>query len=270
MIHVIKYLFKNKLALIGFVVIWLFSVSALLAPLVTPYAPDTQFFEGLTLEGAPLPPNGKFWLGTDLLGRDLFTRLIYGARTSLIIGIAANGIALLIGSFLGIFAGYARGKTGAVIMRFTDLMMAFPALLLAIALSAIFQPSLWIVALVIACVNWVQIARVIYGQTMSWRPASILKQSGLSGRPGPEFYLSIFCHISGPPFWSGEPSALPPRFCWKRPCRFLVWEYGHPYPHGAALSMKASLIFWMRPGWSFFQAWRSCYCHFLSTWWGMR
>jgi peptide/nickel transport system permease protein len=73
----------------------------------------------------------------------------------------------LIGAFLGIIAGYMRGIIGAAIMRFTDLMMAFPALLLAIALAAIFSPSLWIVALVIAMVNWVQIARVIYSQTIT-------------------------------------------------------------------------------------------------------
>ena len=145
----------------------LFSGAAVFAPFVTPHPPNQQFFEGLTLEGAPLAPNKTFWLGTDLLGRSLFSRLLYGARTSLIIGIAANGAAVFIGAFLGILAGYARGFIGTVIMRFTDLMMAFPALLLAIALAAIFNPSLWIVALVIALVNWVQIARVIYSQTMA-------------------------------------------------------------------------------------------------------
>ncbi|MDH3664958.1 MAG: ABC transporter permease, partial [Alphaproteobacteria bacterium] len=89
----------------------------------------------------------------------------YGARTSLIIGIVANGVAVLIGAVLGVTAGYLGGWIGGAIMRFTDLMMAFPALLLAIALAAIFSPSLWIVALVIAMVNWVQVARVIYTQT---------------------------------------------------------------------------------------------------------
>jgi peptide/nickel transport system permease protein len=141
------------------------TLAALLAPQLAPYPPGEQFFDGLTLEGAPLPPNERFWLGTDLLGRDLLSRLIFGARTSLIIGIVANGVAVLVGTLFGVVAGYLGGWMGAGIMRFTDLMMAFPALLLAIALAAIFSPSLWIVALVIAMVNWVQVARVVYTQT---------------------------------------------------------------------------------------------------------
>jgi peptide/nickel transport system permease protein len=156
---------KDKAALVGAAVILVVVSAAALAPWITPYDPDEQFFDGLTLEGAPLPPNGRFWLGTDLLGRDAYTRLVYGARTSLIIGIAANAVAVLIGTLLGAVAGYAGGWVGTAIMRFTDLMMAFPALLLAIALAAILKPSLWIVVLVIALVNWVQTARVIYTQT---------------------------------------------------------------------------------------------------------
>ena len=114
-----------------------------------------------------MPPSAAFVFGTDLLGRDLFSRILYGARTSLIIGVVANGLSVLIGTAVGLVAGYFQGWIGAALMRFTDLMMAFPALLLAICLAAIFQPSLWIVALVIALVNWVQTARVIYTETSS-------------------------------------------------------------------------------------------------------
>lgn len=117
--------------------------------------------------GGPLPPGGGYPLGTDLLGRDLASRLILGTRTSLIIGVLANGVAVLLGAGVGITAGYCGGWIAAVLMRFTDLMMAFPALLLAIVLAAIFQPSLLIVALVIAMVNWVQMSRVIYTETRS-------------------------------------------------------------------------------------------------------
>jgi len=160
-------LVRRPLALTGLVIIALTVAGAVLAPYLTGYDPNEQLFDGLTLEGAPLPPSATFWLGTDLLGRDLLTRILYGARTSLVIGIVANGAALLIGTLVGITAGYFRGFVGAALMRFTDLMMAFPALLLAICLAAVFQPSLWIVALVIALVNWVQTARIVFTETSS-------------------------------------------------------------------------------------------------------
>jgi peptide/nickel transport system permease protein len=157
-----KRLLKRKVVLFSLAIITLIVSSAIFAPLLAPYDPNFQFEQGLTLQGAPIAPNSEFLLGTDLLGRDLLSRLMYGARTSLFIGLLANGFAVLLGTFIGV-----GGRTGSVIMRFTDLMMAFPALLLAITLAAIFAPSLFIVALVIAMVNWVQIARVIYTQTIS-------------------------------------------------------------------------------------------------------
>ncbi|MDF1610250.1 ABC transporter permease [Hoeflea sp. YIM 152468] len=158
---------QRKLAVLGLVIMLICILGASLAPWITPFDPSAQHFDGLTIEGAPLPPGPVYWLGTDLLGRDLFSRLLFGAQTSLIIGVVANGVSLLIGTLVGVTAGYFRGVVGAVLMRFTDLMMAFPALLLAICLAAIFSPSLWIVAMVIALVNWVQTARVIFTQTSS-------------------------------------------------------------------------------------------------------
>ncbi|HRX37342.1 MAG TPA: ABC transporter permease [Aestuariivirga sp.] len=157
---------RNPLAVAGLVVIAIFVFAAVAAPILAPFDPAEQFFDGLTLEGSPLPPNARFWFGTDTNGRDEFSRLLYGAQTSLLIGIVANGIAVTVGTALGLIAGYVRGWAGAAIMRLTDLMMAFPPLLLAIALAAILKPGLNIVILVIALVNWVQIARVIYTETV--------------------------------------------------------------------------------------------------------
>jgi len=165
--RIFRELMRNPAGMFGMAVIVLVVVAALLAPELAPFSPDEQLFDGLTLEGAPMPPDAKFWLGTDTLGRDLLSRLLYGARTSLIIGLVANGVAVSIGLFVGMLAGYLRGPLGAAVMRFTDLMMAFPALLLAIVLAAILHPSLWIVALVIALVNWVQVARIVYTETRS-------------------------------------------------------------------------------------------------------
>ena len=163
--RVLKELCRQPAAVFGLVIVLAVVFAAIAAPWLAPYEPDNQMFDGLTLEGAPMPPGEQFALGTDTLGRDLLSRLLYGARTSLIIGLVANGIAVAIGLFVGVTAGYMRGWVGGLLMRFTDLMMAFPALLLAIVLAAILKPSLWIVAMVIALVNWVQVARIVYTET---------------------------------------------------------------------------------------------------------
>ncbi|MBA1144016.1 ABC transporter permease [Mesorhizobium sp. CCANP35] len=185
-------LVKRRLALLGLVIVAIVVAGAVLAPWLTGYDPNEQMFDGLTIEGSPLPPSAQYWLGTDLLGRDLLTRILYGARTSLIIGIVANGVALLIGTLVGVTAGYFRGWIGSALMRFTDLMMAFPALLLAICLAAVFQPSLWIVAMVIALVNWVQTARVIYTETSSLAEREFIDAERTIGASAPRI---LFRHI---------------------------------------------------------------------------
>ncbi len=185
-------LLTRPLAVIGLVIIAITVVGAIFAPWLTAYDPNEQLFDGLTLEGAPLPPNAAFWLGTDLLGRDLLTRILYGARTSLVIGVVANGTALLIGTLVGVTAGYFRGWIGGALMRFTDLMMAFPALLLAICLAAVFQPSLWIVAMVIALVNCVQTARVVFTETSSLAEREFIDAERTIGAGTPRI---LFRHI---------------------------------------------------------------------------
>ncbi|WP_368373118.1 ABC transporter permease [Rubellimicrobium arenae] len=187
---------RRPLAVLGLVIIAVTVAAALAAPWIAPFGRDEQLFEGLTLEGAPMPPGGAFLLGTDLLGRDLLTRILYGARTSLVIGVVANGMALLIGTLVGVTAGYFRGWAGSVLMRFTDLMMAFPALLLAICLAAIFTPSLWIVALVIALVNWVQVARVLYTETTSLAERDfIAAERAIGAGNGRILWLHILPHL---------------------------------------------------------------------------
>jgi peptide/nickel transport system permease protein len=189
-------LLRRPLAVTGLVTIVIIVGAALLAPWIAPYPPAEQFFDGLTIEGAPLPPNSHYWLGTDLLGRDLLSRLLFGARTSLIVGIVANGLAVAIGALIGITAGFLRGFLGAVLMRFTDLMQAFPSLLLAIVLAALFHPSLWIVALVIALVNWVQLARIIYTETRSLAEREyVLAERSIGAGPLRILFRHILPHI---------------------------------------------------------------------------
>ncbi|MEN3794551.1 ABC transporter permease [Fulvimarina sp. MAC3] len=189
-------LLRRPLALVGLFIIAVTVGGAVFAPYIAGYDPNEQLFDGLSLLGEPMAPGGAFPLGTDLLGRDLLTRILYGARTSLIIGIAANGVALVIGTLVGVTAGFYRGWIGTILMRFTDLMMAFPALLLAICLAAVLSPSLWIVALVIALVNWVQTARVIFTETSSLsRREFIEAERAMGASTGRILFRHILPHL---------------------------------------------------------------------------
>ncbi len=194
--RVLRELFRRKLALLGLLIIFAIVLAAIFAPLIAPYSPEDQLPDGLTDIGEPLAPSSQFLLGTDLLGRDLLSRLIYGARASLVIGILANGIAITIGAMIGVTAGFIRGWFGAALMRFTDLMMAFPSLLLAIVLAAIFRPSLWIVVIVISMVNWVQIARVLYTETTSLAEREyVMAERSIGAGTGRILFRHILPHL---------------------------------------------------------------------------
>jgi peptide/nickel transport system permease protein len=185
-------LVRRPVAMVGLVVAVAFVVIALAAPLIAPYSPQEMIADGLTVDGSPLPPSDRFWLGTDLLGRDLFSRMIYGARTSLLVGLVANGMALLAGTLIGLTAGFVRGITGSVLMRSTDLMMAFPALILAITIAVLAGPSLKNVILVIALVNTGPVARVVYAETTSLAEREFIAAERAIGAGTPRI---LFRHI---------------------------------------------------------------------------
>jgi peptide/nickel transport system permease protein len=173
---------KDKFAVAGLVIIAILIVVAVGAPLVAPHSPLTQYDSGLTNQGQPVAPGAKFWLGSDTLGRDLLSRLIYGARVSLTIGVLANGFALFLGVIFGIVAGYFRGWLETFVMRATDVMLAFPILLLAIALSsAISKPGIWVLVVVIGIVYWAPMTRVIHGEVLSIREKEFVMAARLTG-----------------------------------------------------------------------------------------
>jgi peptide/nickel transport system permease protein len=139
---------------------------AVLSPWLVPYdavLPATDSF------GEPLPPCWAHPCGTDELGRDVCTRLLLGARLSLFIAVVATGLAVGIGVLVGVSAGHFGGWVDSVLMRVTDSVIAFPVLLLAIALAALFEPGLWTLLLVIALVGWTGIARTVRGEVLSLR-----------------------------------------------------------------------------------------------------
>ncbi len=160
-------LLHDPVALCSFAFILLLTVVAVFAPLIAPYDPLRQFSNGLSFVGAPVAPNGHFLLGTDASGRDVLSRLIFGARVSLLVGVVATGLASLIGVVIGTVAGYVGGVTESILMRFTDMVLSFPILLFCVALIAVTGPSTRNVVLVIAFAYWTYLARVVRGQVLS-------------------------------------------------------------------------------------------------------
>ena len=166
---------QDRVAMTGMALAALIVLIALFAPLLAPHDPAEQFRDGLTPGGQPIAStllterSSRFLLGTDSNGRDLLSRILYGARFSLIIGVLANTLAVTIGTLVGAVAAFVGNPLESILMRFTEVMMAFPTLLLAMALVTILKPSMWIIIVVIGLVYWTWIARVVYGQVLSVR-----------------------------------------------------------------------------------------------------
>lgn len=150
----------------GFIVIVLLLI-AIFAPFLAPHDPLKQYDSGLNTMGMPVGPTHQFVFGTDPEGRDVLSRVIFGARVSLEVGIFASIISLVIGVVLGIVSGYFGGWIDMAVMRFTDMILAFPFLLFVIALVAILQPSVSNVYIAIGVLGWAQMARIIRGQVLS-------------------------------------------------------------------------------------------------------
>ncbi len=156
----------NKMAMVGLVIIILLVLVAIFAPLLAPYDPNDQM-EIRTPGGVKQPPSRKHWLGTDDLGRDILSRLIYGSRVSVEVGIVAILISLVIGLFFGALAGYFGGWGDSVIMRAADIFFAFPTVLGAIAIMTVLGPGLINVFIAIGVLGWATIARIFRGSILS-------------------------------------------------------------------------------------------------------
>jgi peptide/nickel transport system permease protein len=156
----------GSLLRIGLVMGALLIVVAMVGPSVAPFDPAAPVAPQLA---EPMAPGAPFYLGTDDLGRDVLSRLLYGARISLLVGIVAMVVTMVIGTAVGITAGYFGGVVDVILMRATDVMLAFPGLLLAVALVAVLRPSVWTIFIVIGLVSWTGVARVIRSEVLSLR-----------------------------------------------------------------------------------------------------
>ena len=155
---------RSPLTVAGLTLIAILALMAVFAPLIAPADPIKQ-----VLASRLKPPSPEHWLGTDQLGRDLLSRMIFGARVSLVIGIVVVGLAASIGTLIGLIAGYAGGWLDEGLMRITDVFFAFPALILAMAISGALGPSLTNAMIAIAVVSWPVYARLVRAQTLSLR-----------------------------------------------------------------------------------------------------
>jgi peptide/nickel transport system permease protein len=154
---------------------------AVFAPIIAPRDPLEQFRDGLSTSGTPLPPGGSFPLGTDFLGRDLSSRLVFGARISLFISLLANLTASLVGTTIGILAGYYGGLIDSILMRVTDVILAYPAVLLALGLGAVLRPSIPVVILILLLITWPALARLVRSQTLTIRERQFVESARASG-----------------------------------------------------------------------------------------
>jgi len=162
---------KDRAAKIALGTILIIVLLAILAPVfakILGHGPNQQFIDiGQNANGGPVPPSGTFWLGTDNNGRDLFIRILYGARISLLVGVLATGISVVLGVLFGLTAGYIGGFVDTVIARFIDVMLSIPFLILAISIAYISGASLWLVIGIIGVLSFTYPARIVRGQVIS-------------------------------------------------------------------------------------------------------
>jgi peptide/nickel transport system permease protein len=160
-------LLSSKSSMIGLTIFVLMILVAVFAPLIARYDPTMQFRDGLHADGSPLGPSAKFWLGTDGLGRDLYSRLVYGARSTMEVAILANIVSTIIGIIIGAVAGFFGGVVDMALMRFTDVMMSFPIILFAAFLAVVFEPGMAVLILIIGFLSWFYLARIVRGEILS-------------------------------------------------------------------------------------------------------
>ncbi len=178
---------KNRLAVAGLVILLMQAAFALATPWIAPYAYDAQ---DRALGAAA--PSAQHWLGTDQLGRDLFTRILYGGRISLLVGFVATAVALIIGVSYGAFAGYAGGRTDACLMRIVDILYALPFTVFVIILTVFFGRSLVLLFAAIGAVEWLTMARIVRGQVRSLKQKEFIEAAYALGLSRSRI---LACHI---------------------------------------------------------------------------
>lgn len=167
---------RNKIAMISLIILIVMIILTSLAPVLATHGRDT-----ISLGLKEQPPSADNWLGTDALGRDVYTRLLYGGRISLSVGLVATAIQLFIGVIMGSIAGYYGRFVDTVIMRLTDMVLSFPFLALAIVMAAILGPSIYNTMLIIGLLSWTSTCRIIRGQFLSIKQTEYMEAAHALG-----------------------------------------------------------------------------------------
>jgi peptide/nickel transport system permease protein len=170
----------NAAATLGLIILLMLVMVALMAPTLAPDSPATQ-----NLSEDLRPPSRAHLFGQDKLGRDVLSRVIYGARVSLLVGVVVVGISAIVGLGIGGLAGYAGGHIDELVMRLIDVLLAFPGILLAIGVSAVLGPSLRNVLLALCAIGWTGYARLVRGEVLAWREREFVSAAiALGATPG--------------------------------------------------------------------------------------
>jgi peptide/nickel transport system permease protein len=195
--EVTKRFLRQFVAVVAGLVLLLIVLVAIFAPYVAPYDPTEQFRkDGLSDIGLPLPPNAKFLLGTDSVGRDLLSRTIFGARVSLSIGVAATLLANIVALIVGGIAGFMGGRTDTFIMRFVDMVMSVPTFFITLLLIVLVGPNPWILILVIALFGWTYGSRVYRAEVRSLKARTYVEAAySLGGSDIHIFFKHILPHL---------------------------------------------------------------------------
>ena len=179
-----RFLGHNGMLALGLGIVLVMSLGALGAPWLAPYPPEAEHLDHV-LEG----PSAQFWLGTDRLGRDIFSRLLYGGRVSLWVGFVAVGISVSIGTTLGLISGYFRRWVDEAVMRMVDIMLCFPSFFLILAVIAFLEPSLTNIMIVIGLTSWMGVCRLVRAETLSLREREFVAAARLAGTSTPSILL---------------------------------------------------------------------------------
>lgn len=187
---------KHKLAVTSLVLLAILALLSIFAPVISPFAFDVQDFERL---GTPYPPSSVHWLGTDQLGRDNFTRLLYGGQISFAVGFAAAIVATAIGTLVGALAGFYRGWIDIVLMRMTDVLLSIPPLPLILLLSGLVRPTVPLLVLIIGALGWMSTARLVRSEFLSLREREFVEAArALGGTDRRLIWLHILPNAMAP------------------------------------------------------------------------